>query len=252
MLLQREIRVVIDARGRLADTANRWSGGALLQIGQTSLHCSAVVSSQIDSDGVAVEIKEIDQALRHSLTDVLQSGNTMLINLAGALFQQLARRLPPPIELKEVSVATNPQNKITMQQGSSNSVLVTQQFEFSAAHRLVGCAKDGAPARDFGKCARVHGHNYVFDVTMRTVIDRVADSDVTLPLQRVVNSAVIAKLDHRNLNDEVEEFARLNPTVEQITVVIWNLLVPQLGDELVSVRLYETPKTRAEYRGPGT
>ncbi|HQY87479.1 MAG TPA: 6-carboxytetrahydropterin synthase [Tepidisphaeraceae bacterium] len=249
MLLQREIRVVVDAQGRLVDTSNRWSGGAVLQIGQTPLVCSAVVSSPLDSDGMSVEVKDIDQLMRVSLADVLQSGSTTLIDMTSGLFRQLSKRLSLPIELKEISLASNPQNKITMQQASTNSALVTQQFEFSAAHQLVGCSEDGS-ARDFGKCARVHGHNYVFDVTVRVGLDRAAVEDVTTRLQRIVNSAVVAKLDHRNLNDEVAEFSKINPTVEQITVVIWNLLAPQLGNELVSVRLYETPKTWAEYCGP--
>lgn len=250
MLLQREIRVVVDASGRLADGSNRWSGGAVLQIGQTPLVFSSVISSPLDSDGMSVEVKEIDQLMRESLSDVLQSGSKTLIDMTSELLRQLSKRLSLPIELKEISLASNPQNKITMQTASKNSALVTQQFEFAAAHRLSSCSENGTEAtRDFGKCARVHGHNYVFDVTVSVDVDRAEVEDTTSRLQRIVNSAVLAKLDHRNLNDEVLEFSKLNPTVEQITVVIWNLLLPQLGNELVSVRLYETPKTWAEYRG---
>ena len=250
MLLQREIRVVADASGRIADSSNRWSGGAVLQLGQTPLVCCAVISSPLDSDGMAVEVKEIDQLMRMSLADVLQSGGRSLIDMTSEMFRHLSKRLSPPMALKEISIASNPQNRITMEQATTNSILVTQQFEFSAGHRLASCSETGESNRDFGKCARVHGHNYVVDVTIRVGLDRKDAEDATARLQRVVNSAVLAKLDHRYLNDEVAEFSKINPTVEQITVVIWNLLWPQLGDELVSVRLYETPKTWAEYRGP--
>ena len=133
-------------------------------------------------------------------------------------------------------------------------VLLTQSFEFSASHRL-SCEglTDEDNRRLFGKCSNPngHGHNYVLEVTIagdpdfRTgvVIDIAA-------LDRIVGERVIEPLDHKNLNVECPEFASLNPTVENIARVIFRRLSDALGDRrLVSVRVWETPKTYAEYAG---
>ena len=62
---------------------------------------------------------------------------------------------------------------------------------------------------------------------------------------------VIDRLDHKHLNLDIDYFEQVNPTVENIAIVIWQWLDGQFGKaDLVAVRVYETPKTWAEYRGP--
>ncbi|MDD4889566.1 MAG: 6-carboxytetrahydropterin synthase [Phycisphaerae bacterium] len=132
-------------------------------------------------------------------------------------------------------------------------VYLTEQFEFSAAHRLWSATlSDAENQGQFGKCANPagHGHNYVVEVTVKS-----PPAAVTIPaLERIVKAAVIDRLDHRNLNVDCEEFRSLNPTVENICSVIFGILsdASALGGDLVSVRLYETPKTYAECRQAGT
>jgi len=131
---------------------------------------------------------------------------------------------------------------------------LTQQFEFSAAHRLHCDSMTEQENKDtFGKCNNPngHGHNYVFDVT----VERKTDDEVDLEkLQQLVKSSVIDRLDHKNLNEDIEHFEKVNPSVENISVVIYDwldrcLTEEKFGGNLIAVKIYETPKTWAEYRG---
>ena len=136
-------------------------------------------------------------------------------------------------------------------------VTVTQSFEFSAAHRLY-CKhfSDEENRRVFGKCANPtgHGHNYVVEVGVAVSPDTTNVRADALPpideIERVVKERVINPFDHKHLNIDCEEFAELNPSVENITRVIWSKLEQAFAPaRLACVRLYETPKTWAEYCG---
>ena len=131
---------------------------------------------------------------------------------------------------------------------------LTQSFEFSAAHRLF-CAElsDAENRRLFGKCSNPngHGHNYVLEVTVCGThgSDKGTVTDIG-HIDRVVLERVIEPFDHKNLNLECPEFAQLNPSVENIARVIWDRLNGAFtGCRLASVRVWETPKTCAEYTG---
>lgn len=133
-------------------------------------------------------------------------------------------------------------------------IRVTQSFEFAAAHRLALTGlSDEENRRLFGKCSNPHGHghNYVLEVTVETPAGDSSPSDLPLAeLNRVVQRQVIEPLDHRNLNTECPEFASLNPTVENIARVIWRRLRDSTPfGTLSSVKIWETPKTWAEYDG---
>lgn len=111
------------------------------------------------------------------------------------------------------------------------------EFHFAAAHRL---------PRYEGPCFRVHGHNYRFYVGIEGEVDprsgMVADfGDV----KALVKEHVLARVDHRNLNDLLE-----NPTAENIARWIWESLEGRLPG-LVEIRLFEIPDSCVRYRGPG-
>lgn len=129
--------------------------------------------------------------------------------------------------------------------GEGQMVCLTEQFEFSAAHRLWSeKLSDEENHLAFGKCANPagHGHNYVLDVTIA------ADGPADIGrLERIVHDAVIVPYDHRNLNVDSPDFASTNPTVENICRAIFRRLdETELANSLRRVRLYETPKTYAE------
>ena len=131
---------------------------------------------------------------------------------------------------------------------------LTQQFEFSAAHRLhCGSMTDQENRDMFGKCNNPngHGHNYVFDVTVEQGADDAVDLET---LQQLVKSSVVDRLDHKNLNADIEHFQNVNPSVENISVVVFDWINRCLSEakfnaNLIAVKVFETPKTWAEYRG---
>ncbi len=133
-----------------------------------------------------------------------------------------------------------------------NKVAVYRSEHFNAAHRLFNPHwSDEKNERVFGKCNNpsYHGHNYELIVKVTGVPD--ADTGYVIDLKflsDLIQSVVIERFDHKNLNLDTEEFKHLNPTVEHIVVVIYNLLRPHIPmDKDLQIRVYETPRNFAEY-----
>jgi 6-pyruvoyltetrahydropterin/6-carboxytetrahydropterin synthase len=134
----------------------------------------------------------------------------------------------------------------------SNRVSVFRKEHFNAAHRLYRPDWDDATNdRVFGKCAlpNFHGHNYELIVKVTGEIDPETGYVIDLKLlSDLIQQEVIERFDHRNLNLDTKEFAQLNPTAENIAVVIHGLLRKQLSESLeLQIRLYETPRNFVEY-----
>jgi 6-pyruvoyltetrahydropterin/6-carboxytetrahydropterin synthase len=132
-------------------------------------------------------------------------------------------------------------------------VTVTRRVHFSAAHRLHNPRLSPEENRRiFGLCnnPNYHGHNYELDISVTGTVDPgtgyVADLG---EVKRIAEEIVIAALDHRNLNLDVPAFADLNPTAENIVVVIWGMLDGRLPGRLEKLVLWETPRNYVEYRG---
>lgn len=133
-------------------------------------------------------------------------------------------------------------------------VTVHRKAHFNAAHRLY--RKDWDEARNlavFGKCSNpnFHGHNYELTVSVTGTIDPETGFVIDMKvLKDLIYSEVETAFDHKNLNIEVEEFEFLNPTAENIAVVIWNKLKPKLKIDMeLSVTLYETPRNFVTFNG---
>ena len=130
---------------------------------------------------------------------------------------------------------------------------MTRRVHFNSAHRLHNPAlSDAENTRIFGACnnPNFHGHNYELDVSVVGEIDPrtgfVADLGA---VKRVVEERVVARLDHKNLNLDVPEFRSVNPTTENLVVVIWRLLEGHLPGRLAKLVLWETPRNYVEYEG---
>ena len=142
----------------------------------------------------------------------------------------------------------------TMNSSATNSsqTTLTHQFEFSAAHRLhCDHLSDEENKVMFSKCNNPagHGHNYVVEVSIAQETNDQASRVGLSKIAEVVKTLVIDKLDHKHLNVDVEYFAKINPTVENISAAIFNWLDDQFGTaQLQSVKVFETPKTWAECR----
>lgn len=121
----------------------------------------------------------------------------------------------------------------------------------SAAHQLH--CDSLSPSENnalFGKCANLHGHNYEISVVIEGDVDPLTGLVMNFDeLKSIIHTHVIRKIDHKNLNADVDEFKSLNPTAEHIAIVIWSWLQPSLTDLLVEVQVTESEKNTAIYRG---
>ena len=134
----------------------------------------------------------------------------------------------------------------------NNKVSVYRREHFNAAHRLFNPAWDNVKNDSvFGKCNNpsYHGHNYEMEVKVTGVPDIETGYVIDLKmLSDIINEHVIEKLDHKNLNLDVPEFSKLNPTAENIVILIYKILRDNINNNLdLQVRLYETPRNFVEY-----
>ncbi|MCH2195396.1 6-carboxytetrahydropterin synthase [Kordia sp.] len=133
-------------------------------------------------------------------------------------------------------------------------VTVSRRAHFNAAHRLYRPDWDDVKNNEvFGKCnnPNYHGHNYELIVSVKGPIDPETGyvMDVKI-LKDLIRSEVEDAFDHKNLNLDVPEFKNLNPTAENIVVVIWNKLRKHISTTLeLEVVLYETPRNFVKYTG---
>lgn len=195
-------------------------------------------------------IKEIDEVARRRAIPFLAAAKrfadlrTLHGELAGAW---------PGAELHSLRLQMSPCFAIETRSTELPMMRLSQKFEFSASHRLHNPALDeSANRRTYGKCSNPHGHghNYELEVTLRGEPDA---NGLLMPItdfERVVIERVIERLDHKNLNVEVSEFAKVIPSVENIARVIHDMLCPHLKTataSLATVTVWETPKTWCEY-----
>lgn len=131
---------------------------------------------------------------------------------------------------------------------------LSRRSVFSASHRLHSAdLSDAENVRLFGKCnsANGHGHNYVLEVVVRATINPKTGLVMNLvDLKQAIDETVMKEMDHKHLNLDVATFKNLNPTVENMAVVIWQMLEKKLASGLLfEVRLHETENNVAIYRG---
>lgn len=133
-------------------------------------------------------------------------------------------------------------------------VSVYRKEHFNAAHRLANSSWSAEKNEAvFGKCnnPNYHGHNYELIVQLKGEIDPetgyVFDMKV---LSDLIKEHVLNKFDHKNLNLDTDEFKHLNPSAENIAVVIWNILREKIDRKFeLTIRLYETERNFVEYDG---
>ena len=133
-------------------------------------------------------------------------------------------------------------------------VTVHRKAHFNAAHRLFNPKwSDEKNFEVFGKCSNpnYHGHNYELIVSLTGEIDKETGFVYDLgKLRELIKTEVEDVLDHKNLNIEVEDFKNLNPTAENISVVIFNKLRVSIPENLdLEITLYETPRNYVTYNG---
>ncbi len=135
-------------------------------------------------------------------------------------------------------------------------VLITRRERFSAAHRLFREDWDDKKNNEiFGLCSNPnwHGHNYVLWITVKGQINPETGFVVNLKqLSNLIKEKIINKLDHKNLNTEVEFMHGKIVSTENVAIAIWNELVPyikEMGVKLYCVKIQETENNYVEYFG---
>ena len=137
-------------------------------------------------------------------------------------------------------------------QSVSNKVAVFRKEHFNAAHRLNNPTWDDATNKEiFGKCNNPHYHGHNYELIVKVVGEPNLETGYVIDLKvlsDVINESVLKRFDHKNLNLDTAEFNQLNPTAENIAIVIYNILREKIDLSLdLQVRLYETERNFVEY-----
>ncbi len=227
------------------------------------LELSVEVIGGIEPDtGFVVNVVDIDRNVREFVVPLFAErirqdfsrarhiGLTVVAELLIATWDQLSDKFSPA-RLSKLSLKLNPFRRIAISSGDPEMVYFCEKFEFAAMHKLWN--DDFSERKNFevfGKCANPtgHGHNYVVEIAIEMPTAR---NDFRIgDFERTVDDELIKLLDHRNLNVDVEQFGKTNPTIENISAFAWNKLVGKFGDaNLHRVTVWETDKTYCTYYG---
>jgi len=207
------------------------------------------------ASGYLINIKKIDTAVLSGVVPRLEQRleDATLVDLVRLAGESAAAALP--VRVRAVSLHPTPYLSLEadMSEGSSGMVVIRQQLEFSAAHRLhVPELSDEENRRLFGKCNNPagHGHNYRVEPAVEV------DPSHPVPvgeIERITDEVVIERFDHKHLNEQTSEFAAgdgVNPSVENIAKVCFELLqgpIGEAGGTLRAVTVWETDRTCCTY-----
>jgi len=149
---------------------------------------------------------------------------------------------------QETSIAANGAG------GDATTVLVSRRATFNAAHQLFDeRLSDEENERVFGKCARLHGHNYVLEVVIGGKVDPATGYVLDLKLlAEIIERRIISDVDHANLNTDVPWLEGRIPTAENLALACWERIRTELPEgSLRHVRVWETDKNWAQVGGDG-
>lgn len=129
---------------------------------------------------------------------------------------------------------------------------VFRKEHFNAAHRLFNPSwDDEANLKTFGKCSNPHYHGHNYELIVKVIGETNPDTGYVIDIKTlsdIIKYNITSKFDHKNLNLDVEEFKDLNPTAENIAVVIWNILREKIDKKYdLKITLYETERNYVEY-----
>lgn len=216
--------------------------------------------------GFVVNVVDIDKAVREYAVPIFAKriredfrrgkhiGFFEISEVLKSAWGQLADRFGRA-KLSELGLALNPFRKVaadceTVLEGFK-MIYFSEKFEFSATHKL--WSDEFSEQRNFevfGKCANPsgHGHNYIVEITVKMPAggDKFRIGD----FEKVVDDEFIKLVDHKNLNTDMAELSKINPTVENIAVFAWERLAGKFGEAaLHCITIWETDKTYCSYYG---
>lgn len=271
--LSRELRFALSGNELSGLQSNNFAGNPPMRGLAAFCTVRACVAGAVDpATGMLMNIRDMDRILRQTAAPALRdfylrtpaesphSRNPAQVDaMPVAPLQKAAAEIRPliaPHRLAGITAALSPFHALDLDFTRETPMIrMTQRFEFSAAHRLHTDTLTAAQnAALFGKCNNPngHGHNYELDVTIGGPV--APDTGRLIPVhefQQVVNQRVIQAFDHKHLNLDCPAFAGINPTVENIARIIFDLLHPAFPApaKLLAVKVWETPKTWCEVTG---
>lgn len=258
-LLTRSVRFAING-GSSPSGSNGFAGNPPISGFGRWLELLVTCRGTIDpKTGYLIDIKTVDTHVRREAIPIFEkaiANGEDPIRTLGSVAAVLARNLPAA--LQSIRLRLTPYHDIEMASNQTTHALIRQRFDFSAAHRLHSPAlSDVENQRLYGKCnnPRGHGHNYVVQPVVKVRIDGAPGFSLA-DLEKLTDSAVIQRFDHKHLNEDTDEFSvdrgGVLPSVENIARVCFERLAPAIAAHpakpvLESVTVWETDRTSATY-----
>jgi 6-pyruvoyltetrahydropterin/6-carboxytetrahydropterin synthase len=214
------------------------------------------------STGLIVNVSDIDQKVRDCAVGVFAEkikadyrsarhiGFDELTGLLRIVWGKLANQFGQA-KLSKLILKLSPFRTLSVEDKDCAMIYYGEKFEFAAAHKLWNEKfSEKQNIEVFGKCANPagHGHNYIVEVTVKWPEGK---SIKTGDFEKTVSQELINAVDHKNLNEDLKEFQKITPTVENIAVFAWSKLASRFGKTttLHCVTVWETDKTYSSYYG---
>jgi len=220
-------------------------------IGKTERATGFLINvSEIDMNVHKFVVPVFAEHIRKNFNNGKHINFIKIVELLRLAWSQLADRFGNA-RISKLSLNLNPFRKVTVDSQDANMVYFSEKFEFAAMHKLWN--DDFSEERNFevfGKCANPtgHGHNYIVEVTVKKLSS--TDTFSIANFERIVDEELIKLLDHKNLNADIDEFSKVNPTVENIAAFAWEKLVGKFGQRaLHCITVWETDRTHCSYYG---
>ena len=227
------------------------------------LELTVEIVGPVDPDtGFVVNVVDIDRIAREVAVPVFagqvrrcyRAGRHIDLVLVAQMLATVRKHLAGRFGAARVDrliLKLNPYRKITMETSQPNTLYFSEKFEFAAMHKLWNDTFSSERNFEvFGKCAHPtgHGHNYIVEVTVRT--DSEDEGFEVGRFQQTVETELIALLDHKNLNADLDAFHTTIPTVENLAAFAWRRLAGRFDPaQLHSVTIWESDRTYCTYQG---
>ncbi len=222
--------------------------------------CVEVAGEIEPTTGFVINVIDIDKSVREYVVPIFAErireafrqgrhiGFLEIAELLRSAWGQLADKFGSA-RLSKLSLKLNPFRRLTVDCEDFEMIYFSEKFEFAATHKLWNDNfSDERNFEVFGKCANPagHGHNYVVEVTIKRPTG--GNGFCIGDFERIVDDELIKVVDHKNLNADVAEFSKTNPTVENIAAFAWKRIAGKFGEaSLHCVTVWETDKTYCSY-----
>ena len=238
--------------------ASRPSGNGLAVFLELGVELTGEINP---ATGLIINVSDIDKAVQEGAVPVFSDGLRTNYKAQRHIgYNELTRFLKitwghleerfGQARLSGLSLKLNPFRTLSITEQDCEMVYFSEKFEFAAAHMLWNEQfSERKNIETFGRCANPagHGHNYIVEVTVK----KPTGEDLqTGDFEKVVYERLIKQIDHKNLNEDIAEFGKITPTVENIAVFAWKKLVGGFDKAVLHcVTVWETDKTYSSYYG---